>query len=60
MRYRLSAVECPSEIIDQIGGWLTHGVGNSYGNGYDYIILNKCMKSLIRAGSLQDGNEATL
>ena len=60
MRDRLRAVECPSEIIDQIGGWLTHGVGNSYGNGYDYRILNKWMKSLIRTGSLQDGNEATL
>jgi integrase len=60
MRDRLRAVECPSEIIDQIGGWLTYGVGNSYGNGYDYRILNKWMKSLIRTGSLQDGNEATL
>ena len=36
MRDRLRAVECPSDVIDQIGGWLTHGVGNSYGNGYDY------------------------
>ena len=60
MRDRLRAVECPSEIIDQIGGWLTHGVGNSYGKGYDYRILNKWMKSLIRTGSLQGGNEATL
>jgi integrase len=60
MRDRLRAVECPSEIIDQIGGWLTYGVGNSYGNGYDHRILNKWMKSLIRTGSLQDGNEATL
>ena len=60
MRDRLRAVECPSEIIDQIGGWLTYGVGNSYGKGYDYRILNKWMKSLIRTGRLQDGNEATL
>ena len=34
-------------VADQIGGWLTHGVGNSYGNGYDYRILNKWMISLI-------------
>ena len=47
MRDRLRAVECPSDVIDQIGGWLTHGVGNSYGNGYDYRILNKWMISLI-------------
>ena len=39
MRDRLRAVECPSEVIDQIGGWLTHGVGNRYGNGYPESIL---------------------
>ena len=27
MRDRLRAVECPSEMIDQIGGWQTAGVG---------------------------------
>mgnify|MGYP001970836001 CR=1 FL=1 len=40
MRDRLRVVECPSEIIDQIGGWLTHGVGNSYGTGYPLSIIN--------------------
>jgi integrase len=39
MRDRLREVECPSEIIDQIGGWLTYGVGNRYGNGYPESIL---------------------
>ena len=34
MRDRLRALECPSDIIDEIGGWLTHGVGHSYGSGY--------------------------
>jgi integrase len=34
MRDRLRAVECPSDIIDQIGGWLSQGVGASYGEGY--------------------------
>ena len=34
MRDRLRAEECPSEIIDAIGGWLSAGVGNSYGDGY--------------------------
>ena len=29
MRDRLRAVECPSDVIDQIGGWLTQGVGNN-------------------------------
>jgi integrase len=43
MRDRLRAVECPSEVIDQIGGWLTQGVGNSYGKGYPANILAKQM-----------------
>ena len=41
MRDRLRAVECPSDVIDQIGGWLTQGVGNSYGEGYPANILAK-------------------
>jgi hypothetical protein len=27
MRDRLRAVQCPSDITDQIGGWTTDGVG---------------------------------
>ena len=38
---RLRAVEYPSEIIDQIGGWLAHGVRNNYSNGYPESILLK-------------------
>ena len=41
MRDRLRAVECPSDIIDQIGGWLTQGVGASYGEGYSTKILGQ-------------------
>ena len=40
---RLRSVECPSDIIDQIGSWLTQGVGNSYGKGYPANILAKQM-----------------
>jgi integrase len=43
MRDRLRAVECPSDVIDQIGGWLTQGVGNNYGEGYPVNILAKKM-----------------
>jgi integrase len=49
MRDRLRAVECPSDVIDQIGGWLTHGVGNSYGNGYPEAILLKWLGIIWRA-----------
>ena len=43
MRDRLRAAECPSDVTDQIGGWLTQGVGNSYGEGYPVNILAKQM-----------------
>ena len=44
IRDRLRAVECPSDIVDQIGGWQTDGVGHSYGNGYPLDVLQKWMK----------------
>ena len=34
MRDRIRAVEYPSDLIDQIGVWLTHGVCCAYGEGY--------------------------
>ncbi|MGC6413481.1 MAG: integrase, partial [Bacteroidia bacterium] len=34
LRDRLRAVQCPSDMIDQIGGWATAGVGQAYGEGY--------------------------
>ena len=34
LRDRLRAVQCPSDMIDQIGGWSTAGAGQSYGEGY--------------------------
>ena len=33
-RDRLRAVQCPSDMIDQIGGWATAGVGQGYGEGH--------------------------
>jgi integrase/uncharacterized protein YcgL (UPF0745 family) len=46
MRDRLRAVECPSDIIDQIGGWSSSSVGASYGKGYELPVLTKWMKML--------------
>ena len=40
-RYRLRAIECPSEIIDQLGGWSLRSIGQGYGKGYDLSILSK-------------------
>ncbi|OAN77104.1 integrase [Jannaschia sp. EhC01] len=45
MRDRLRAVECPADIVDQIGGWETEGVGHSYGDGYPFEILFKWMEA---------------
>jgi integrase len=41
MRDRLRAVECPADIIDQIGGWSRKGVGESYGRGYQVEQLHR-------------------
>lgn len=34
MRDRLRAINCPSEMIDQIGGWSNQFVGEKYGSGF--------------------------
>ena len=41
-RDRLRAVECPLELIDQIGGWSTlQTIGSNYGKGYDIRSIEK-------------------
>ncbi len=47
MRDRLRSVECPSDIVDQIGGWQTEGVGQGYGHGYPLGILEKWMSLMV-------------
>jgi len=46
MRDRLRAVQCPSDIIDQIGGWQTAGVGQGYGKGHSLTVMHGWMKKL--------------
>ena len=46
LRDRLRAVECPSDIVDAIGGWKTPGVGHGYGNGYSLEVLEKWMNKI--------------
>jgi integrase len=46
LRDRLRAVQCPSDMIDQIGGWSTAGVGQSYGDGYDLKRLSERIKQI--------------
>jgi len=40
-RDRLRTIECPSEIIDQLGGWSLRSVGEGYGKGYELSVLSK-------------------
>jgi len=46
LRDRLRAVECPSDIVDAIGGWKTSGVGHGYGNGYPLEVLGKWLDKI--------------
>lgn len=46
MRDRLRAVECPADIVDQIGGWQTDGVGHGYGKGYPLEVLRKWVRQV--------------
>ena len=38
---RIGAVECPKDIVDQIGGWAFVSVGEAYGDGYPLEVLSK-------------------
>ena len=46
MRDRLRAVECPADVVDQIGGWTTGGVGQGYGSGYSLEVCFSWMKKM--------------
>jgi hypothetical protein len=46
LRDRLRAVECPSDITDQIGGWATEGVGHGYGRGCSLEVMTKWMRKI--------------
>ena len=46
LRDRLRAVECPSDIVDALGGWATSGVGQKYGQGYDIQVKHRWMARL--------------
>jgi len=50
MRDRLRAVECPADVIDQIGGWSRKGVGESYGRGYKVEQLHRWMADCCLSG----------
>lgn len=48
LRDRLRAVECPSDVVDQIGGWRTEGIGSSYGSGYPISVITSWLNIMRR------------
>ena len=40
----MRAVQCPSDITDQIGGWTTDGVGQGYGLRYPIRVLQEWLE----------------
>jgi len=46
MRDRLRAVECPSDVVHQAGGWSRSSVGENYGSGYPLSVLHKWLKMI--------------
>ena len=50
MRDRLRAVNCPSEMIDQIGGWSKSSVGECYGEGYSLAAMRSHLNGVCGVG----------
>ena len=46
LRDRLRAVNCSSDMMDEIGGWSTASVGHGYGEGCELLLLTKLMRVL--------------
>ena len=45
-RDRLRKVECPPDIIDEIGGWARIGTGDKYGRGHDVEALHRWISKI--------------
>ena len=46
LRDRLRAVQCPSEMVDQIGGWSSGKIGEGYGEGYDKNLISSALNKI--------------
>lgn len=46
LRDRLRDLECPFDIVNEIGGWATSGVGQQYGDGYSLKVKARWMEKI--------------
>ena len=46
IRDRLRDVECPSDLVDEIGGWKSAGVGQQYGQGTSLSVKQKWLAKI--------------
>jgi len=46
-RDRLRGAQCPSDMIDQLGGWSSEKIGEGYGDGYSKADLSRIMVNLV-------------
>lgn len=47
MRDRLREVDCPADVMDEIGGWSKQSVGQSYGKGSSLERLHRFMAQVV-------------
>ena len=48
MRDRLRAVNCPADMVDQIGGWRKKSVGEGYGEGYSLKVISQILLQTLK------------
>ena len=58
LRDRLRAIECPTDIIDAIGGWTAEGVGHQYGSGYGLEVKARWMERVVVRAPWTDNRDA--
>ena len=55
-RDRLRAIECPTDMIDQIGGWrLASSIGTNYGHGYSKLQVGRWLRLVLIPLASSDG-----
>ena len=47
MRDRLREVDCPQDVMDEIGGWSKSSVGQTYGQGSSLDRLHRYMTKVV-------------